>query len=138
MQFFKRRYSTFEQLRLVFRSTMLKNKRWIIWSSIYHLILLHQKLLQFDWLWAVVFHLNLKYLHMKATKPLRVVEYTNNSMICTYDIWLNVIFQSCLKFTISKCHSWYLMPSITTNHAILLNRRKWKRWKMFVVRMFLT
>ena len=30
-------------------------------------ILLHEKLLQFDWLRAVVFQLNLKYLHVKIT-----------------------------------------------------------------------
>ena len=29
------------------------------------LILLHEKFLQFDWLRAVVFQLNLKYLHVK-------------------------------------------------------------------------
>ena len=29
--------------------------------------LLHEKFLQFDWLKAVVFQLNLKYLHMKIT-----------------------------------------------------------------------
>ena len=37
------------------------------------IILLHKKLLQFDWLIAVVFQLNLKYLLVKITKPLRVV-----------------------------------------------------------------
>ena len=37
------------------------------------LILLHEKFLQFDWLRAVVFQLNLKYLHVKITKLLRVV-----------------------------------------------------------------
>ena len=31
------------------------------------------KFLQFDWLRAVVFQLSLKYLHVKITKPLRVV-----------------------------------------------------------------
>ena len=36
-------------------------------------ILLHEKFLQFDWLRAVVFHLNLKYLHVKITNLLRVV-----------------------------------------------------------------
>ena len=36
-------------------------------------ILLHQKFLQFDWLRAVVFQLNLKYLHVKITKLLWVV-----------------------------------------------------------------
>ena len=37
------------------------------------LILLHEKFLQFDWLRAVVFQPNLKYLHVKITKLLRVV-----------------------------------------------------------------
>ena len=44
------------------------------------IILLHEKFLQFDWLRAVVFQLNLKYLHVNV---LRVVVKTNNSMICT-------------------------------------------------------
>ena len=34
---------------------------------------LHDKFLQFDWLRAVVFQLNLRYLHLKITNPLRVV-----------------------------------------------------------------
>ena len=37
------------------------------------LIILHEKFLQFDWLRAVVFQLNLKYLHVKITNLLRVV-----------------------------------------------------------------
>ena len=36
-------------------------------------ILLHEKFLQFDWLRAVVFQLNLKYLHVKITNFLWVV-----------------------------------------------------------------
>ena len=36
-------------------------------------ILLHEKFLQFDFLRAVVFHLNLKYLHVKITNLLLVV-----------------------------------------------------------------
>ena len=36
-------------------------------------ILLHEKFLQFDWLRAVVFQLNLKYLHVKITDLLWVV-----------------------------------------------------------------
>ena len=35
-------------------------------------ILLHEKFLQFDWLRAVVFQLNLKYLHVKITNLLQV------------------------------------------------------------------
>ena len=41
--------------------------------AIYILILLHEKFLQYDWLRAVVFQLNLKYLHVKITNLLRVV-----------------------------------------------------------------
>ena len=36
-------------------------------------ILLHEKFLQFDWLRAVVFQLDLKYLHVKITNLLWVV-----------------------------------------------------------------
>ena len=36
-------------------------------------ILLHEKLLQFDWLRAVVFQLNLKYLRVKITNLLQVL-----------------------------------------------------------------
>ena len=36
-------------------------------------ILLHEKLLQFDWLRAEVFQLNLKYLHVKITNLFWVV-----------------------------------------------------------------
>ena len=36
-------------------------------------ILLHEKFLQFDWLRAVVFQLNLKYPHVKITNLLWVV-----------------------------------------------------------------
>ena len=46
-------------------------------------ILLHEKFLQFDWLRAVVFQLNLKYLHVKITTLLWVVVYKNDSTICT-------------------------------------------------------
>ena len=47
------------------------------------IILLHENFLQFDWVRAVVFQLNLKYLHVKITTLLRVVVYKNNSMTCT-------------------------------------------------------
>ena len=42
-------------------------------NSIFVFILLHEKFLQFDWLRAVVFQLNLKYLHVKITNFLWVV-----------------------------------------------------------------
>ena len=38
--------------------------------SVQYFILLHEKFLQFDWLRAVVFQLNLKYLHVKITNLL--------------------------------------------------------------------
>ena len=40
---------------------------------IFTFILLHEKFLQFDWLRAVVFQLNLKYLRVKITNLLWVV-----------------------------------------------------------------
>ena len=43
----------------------------LIRDGVTHLILLHEKFLQFDWLRAVVFQLNLKYLHAKITNLLR-------------------------------------------------------------------
>ena len=44
-------------------------------NVIYTLVLLHEKLLQFDWLREVVFQLYLKYmyLHVKITNLLQVV-----------------------------------------------------------------
>ena len=42
-------------------------------KTIRSFILLNEKFLLFDWLRAVVFQLNWKYLHVKLTKPLRVV-----------------------------------------------------------------
>ena len=42
-------------------------------AVIFSFILLHEKFLQFDWLRAVVFQLNLKYLHVKVTNLLWVV-----------------------------------------------------------------
>ena len=44
-----------------------------LFLMVFGFILLHEKFLQFDWLKAVVFQLNLKYLYVKITKPLRVV-----------------------------------------------------------------
>ena len=52
-------------------------------DAITSVLLLHEKFVQFDRLRAVVFHLNLKYLHVKITNFLRVVVLKNNSMICT-------------------------------------------------------
>ena len=40
---------------------------------ILHIIPLHEKFLQLDWLRVVVFQLNLKYLHVEITNCLRVV-----------------------------------------------------------------
>ena len=40
---------------------------WLSTALISAFILLHEKLLQFDWLRAVVFQFNLKYLHVKIT-----------------------------------------------------------------------
>ena len=47
----------------------------LLWelNSIFMFILLHEKFLIFDWPRAVVFQLNLKYLHVKITNLVRVV-----------------------------------------------------------------
>ena len=45
----------------------------VIFSWVSMFILLHEKFPQFDWLRAVVFQLNLKYLQEKITNLLRVV-----------------------------------------------------------------
>ena len=42
-------------------------------GGILFIIPLHEKFLLFDWLRAVVFQLNLKYIHVKVTNLLRVV-----------------------------------------------------------------
>ena len=60
--FKKRKIRTFSTLKIIIRVRKYRP-----------LILLHKKLLQFDWLKAVVFQLNLKYLHEKITNLLRVV-----------------------------------------------------------------
>ena len=52
-------------------------------KSINCCIQLHEKFLQFDWLRAVVFHINLKYLHVKITNLLQVAVCIGNSMICS-------------------------------------------------------
>ena len=98
----------------------------------YFPLLLHEKFLQFDWLRAVVFQLNLKYLHVEITNCLQQIIQA----WFIRDIW-------------HKCHSWYIqivsnftrltareitynnfeislvvfMPNITTNHAITYNNR---------------
>ena len=41
-----------------------------LFASLYYYI---RNFLRFDWLRALVFQLNLKYLHVKITKPSRVV-----------------------------------------------------------------
>ena len=41
--------------------------------KLHNIILLHEKFLQFDWLRAVVFQLDLKHLHVKITNLLQVV-----------------------------------------------------------------
>ena len=69
-------------------------------SSITAIILLHEKSLQFDWLRAEVFHLNLKYLHGKITNLLRYIW-------CVRDIW-------------HKYHLWYF--KIVSNFTHLTAR----------------
>ena len=99
--------------------------------SILCLILLHEKFLQFDWLRAVVFQLNLKYLHVKITNLLRVVTYKQIIAWFVRDIWHKYhswYFKIVSNFTrLTACEITYnnfevslvvFIPNITTNHAI--------------------
>ena len=66
-------------IRRVKFEAILKYHKWYLCQTsctnraIICFILLHEKFLQFDWLRAVVFQLNLKYLHVKITNLLQVV-----------------------------------------------------------------
>ena len=64
----KKKKTSCESLLLEPRKSFKKSEILFI-----YLIVLHEKFLQFDWLRAVVFQLNLKYLHVKITSLLRVV-----------------------------------------------------------------
>ena len=57
----------FDSLLSIYRIQGAEDQR------IVDIILLHEKFLQSDWLRAVEFQLNLKYLHVKITDLLRVV-----------------------------------------------------------------
>ena len=57
----------------IYIASFLRCVIYLLPHFILQFILLHEKFLQFDWLRAVVFQLNLKYAHVKITKPLRVV-----------------------------------------------------------------
>ena len=60
------RTSTFER-------AILRREYHPLYFLVVVLILLHEEFLQFDWLSAVVFQLNLKYLHVKITNHVWVV-----------------------------------------------------------------
>jgi len=72
-------FETVLEMSRALDTTTLMHIFFVIWAArritlvFQSIILLHEKFLQFDWLRAVVFQLNLKYLHVKITKPLRVV-----------------------------------------------------------------
>ena len=62
----KKNLWVFDSLLSIYRIQGAEDQR------IVDIILLHEKFLQFDWLRAVVFQLNLKHLHVKITDLLRV------------------------------------------------------------------
>ena len=64
----KKKKTSCESLLLEPRKSFKKSEILFI-----YLIVLHEKFLQFDWLRAVVFQLNLKFVHVKITNLLRVV-----------------------------------------------------------------
>ena len=94
------------------------------WSSaVTRFMLLQEKFLKFDWLRAVVFQLNLKYLHVKITNLLQVVVYTNNSMICMWNFKIVSNFTRLTAHEITHNNNFEIslvvfMPNITTTHTI--------------------
>ena len=54
-------------------SSQYKQRKYLCRVAIFIHVLLHEKFLQFDWLRAVVFQLNLKHLPLKIINLLRVV-----------------------------------------------------------------
>ena len=80
-------------------------------------ILLREKFLQFDWLRAVVFQLNLKYLHVTILFVIFGINTTSDISKLLYVISRAV---RRVKFgTILKYHEWYLCQISRTNHAII-------------------
>ena len=59
-----------ENLRLLSDGITVAPRNQYSINTVSVFILLHEKFLQFDWLRAVVFQLNLKHLHVKITKPI--------------------------------------------------------------------
>ena len=66
--------------------TLWKNPKSEPQNPVSGFILLHEKFLQFDWLRAVVFQLNLKYLHVKITN-LQTYKITNLLLV----VWWVVV-----------------------------------------------
>ena len=101
--------------------TLIVKKKRPIYSlkmAITAILLLHEKFLQFNWLRAVVFQLNLKYVHVKITNPLGVVVLTNNSRICTWyfaKIPL-LIMQRLVKLRVTIYHSSYIYAKYHCYH----------------------
>ena len=85
------------------------------------IILLHEKFRQFDWLRAVVFQLNLKYLQVKITNLLCVVVQRNNSIICPWYLAYHLRYFKIVSIIYNnfKISLMLFMPNITTNHATL-------------------
>ena len=89
-----------------------------------YVILLHEKLLQFDWLRAVVFQVNLKYLHVKITNLLWVAWFVRD-IWHKYHWWYFKIVSNFTRLTAREItynnfeiSLVVFKPNITTNHAI--------------------
>ena len=66
-------FPNFTRHHLITHSNTIFQFHFHFFHVIFIFILLHEKFLQFDWLRAVVFKLNLKYQHVKITNLLWVV-----------------------------------------------------------------
>ena len=85
---------------------------------IMRVILLHEKLLQFDWLRAKVFQLNLKYLHVKITNLLYVIFGINTTRDISKLSQTSLVYNNVRTYNNFEISLVVFKPNITTNHAI--------------------
>ena len=96
-------------------------------------ILQQEKFVQFDWLRAAVFQLNLKYLHVKITNLF--LGSIVRDIWHKYNTWYFKIVSNftCLKARLIAFNNFEIslvvfMPKITTNHAITYTNFTYGKW----------
>ena len=96
-------------------------------SAIFAVILLHEKFLQFDWLRAVVFQLNLKCLHLKITNLWWVRDIWHRPLVIFFKIVSNFTRLTACEITYNI--SWYLCQTSLYKSCYYL----YKLFQLFMV-----